>query len=491
MDSATTLQLIEWVCGKEEDIPMTASQADAATQGRVLRARVGMVKDSIVLRVPAHVLLSASAAWRVKSDLGRVLVQVFGASHDTSQAEVTETESSQSAPPLMDHYDPHLALCLLLMYARINDTPYKPYLLSLPASFSNLLCLELDNPQALTRIQGTPVMGVVEDERSQLQLVLDHVLMPVAKMYPGVISRSVTSASNEEVRQSLWRDLMWAHASIASRAFKFSLDKEQSEVFCVPFLDLANHSDTPNLIVKGVDVESKCLIVKATRDIEPGEELTIAYHDQAPNSFLLTHYGFAMEGNPEEKVEVYFADPNESEEVDEATAALTERKDALLQAASEILNLNLGREQEFGPLPVSSTGNEAALHDASQSPSSQSGVSLSMIFSLRILVANEADLEHVTSENVGSRIQSPLSRENEANVYQMISLMADALLGMYPTTLEQDLERQKELNQGQAGDDDSDRYVVVYLIGQKCILRKVLEFCEKNQNMWTMVWKAV
>ncbi|KAI8613669.1 hypothetical protein BC830DRAFT_1131139 [Chytriomyces sp. MP71] len=471
-------QLTQWTLGADAaSVPMRAMQP-VGHEGRVLRATRPIASFETVVKVRAETLLSASAAKRTPT-LVPFLRIVFGSVSVGAGGGV-------AVDGLMDHFDDHLALCLLIMHAKKcpEDTSFTPYVAALPSAFSNLLCLPSDT---LHRIIGTHVEAVVNSERDQMILVLNHVLLPAVRALPGVICSTEEAAlPDDELRLILWDSLMWAHAAVASRAFSFRLDSEQSEVFCVPFADLANHSNNPNLVVKGVDPESRTLIVKAKRDIMAGEELTIAYHDNSPNWFLLTHYGFAIEGNPEERVDVAFDDGSEDET--ESAAQLRARKDSLIQAASENLDLKLGREHEFGPIPSSDggTSNKGSNPDASQSTSAASGISEALIYSLRLLVANDGDLKVLTAETVGTRIKSPLSRENEANVYQTISLMAQALLDMFPTTLEDDLERQA---QPDAGGDE--RYILVYLIGQKRILRTAFDFCKRNQDMWHMVWKAV
>ncbi|KAJ3283126.1 hypothetical protein HDU79_009410 [Rhizoclosmatium sp. JEL0117] len=430
--------------------------------GRTLRSADSIDAEAVVLRVAAHRLLSASAAKKTES-----LIPLLKKAMPVD--EPVEHLKEPTEPTLMDHWDDHLALCLLLMHAKANPlaTPYKPYIDCLPSRFSNLLCLETWNPKALERLKGTIVEAVMENERSQMELVLIHVLMPAIKLFPGVILKVAGKPSDAVLQKRLWADLMWAHAAIASRAFTFRMEKssEQSEVFMVPFLDLANHSNTPNLVVKGVEESTQCLLVKAKRNIEKGEELTIAYHDGAPNWFLLTHYGFAIQNNPQETVQVTFDDGNEEE--DEQAMALKEQKESLLQIAATELGLPLGRDQEFGPAPPI---------DSKPSSPEEAGIPSNMIMSLRILVANDQDLRTVSNETISAKIQEPLSSENEEKVFEMVDLMAQTLLGMYPSSYEDDVKRRAEKDEG--GDE---RFILDYLIGQKRILKSVISWCTKKR----------
>ncbi|KAJ3123104.1 WD and tetratricopeptide repeats protein [Physocladia obscura] len=467
-------QLREWVTG--EDMKLQVNVA------RELRAIRPIVCDETVLRVAGSRLLSASAAKRTLA-LQPVFALVFGLS--SNEASVSDSDNSDS---LLGHWDAHLALCLLLMAehsativqsnSETIDTAnnnkytnqYAPYIHSLPVKFANPLCLPT---AALTRLAGSLVDGIIADEAKQLRLVLEHVLIPANVAFPGILLPLSESEvdSTDDVSDKLWYRFLWAHAAIASRAFSFKLDSEHSEVFMVPFLDIANHSNDPNLVVKGVDPLSKSLVVKARRDIAENELLTIAYHDNAPNYFLLSHYGFALDDNPDETVNVSFDDGNDVDS-DSNALALKIRKDALL--ASCALSLNLGRDHEFGPyIDFNSKINGI---DKPKQTHESAGISNSMIQSLRILAANEQDLSNLNESNVSSLIIEPLSQENEDNVFQMIELMAKTLLDMYPTTLQDDLARQAQPDEG--GDE---KYILVYLIGQKRILASVIDWCQQRK----------
>ncbi|KAJ3347386.1 hypothetical protein HDU83_002145 [Entophlyctis luteolus] len=436
------------------------------TSSRELRASEPIRAGEVALAIPASRLLSASAAVR-DDDLRPILTAVFG--NSISQGEAGSSDGDGGGG-LLGHWDDHLALCLLLMRERTLNPPnsqhsaaherskYAPYARTLPSSFANLLCLP---PSALWRLEGTVVSGVVESERQQMELVLNHVLRPAVNSFPGIVCSP--NLDDEE----LWDLLMWAHAAISSRAFSFRIDisTEQSEVFMVPFLDLANHSLTPNLVVSGVDSEKKCLIAKARHDIGRNEILTIAYHDNAPNWFLLSHYGFALDDNPEETVNVSFDDDDSS--------LLRARRDDLLKIASENLDHNagitIGRDHEFGPRFWSGQDFAGLRYE-------DAGISKSMVVSLRILAADTDELSELNEENVSARIIEPLSVDTEIRVFETIELMAETLLGMYPTTLENDLQR---LNEDDGGGDE--RYILIYLIGQKRVLTSVLAWCKANK----------
>ena len=64
----------------------------------------------------------------------------------------------------------------------------------------------------------------------------------------------------------------------------------------VPFVDMANHDDTPNCEVQGRGVGAaggyEVVGLVATRDLAAGEEATISYGSGMTNAVLLAAYGF-------------------------------------------------------------------------------------------------------------------------------------------------------------------------------------------------------
>ena len=64
----------------------------------------------------------------------------------------------------------------------------------------------------------------------------------------------------------------------------------------VPFLDLANHSNSPNASFQ-VDPVENCVNLIALKDIESGAEVLIQYGEKG-NEELMFQYGFAIEDNP-------------------------------------------------------------------------------------------------------------------------------------------------------------------------------------------------
>ena len=71
----------------------------------------------------------------------------------------------------------------------------------------------------------------------------------------------------------------------------------------VPLLDFVNHSHEPNCMAipfhDKVDDQSY-VILKATRDIEANEQVTMSYGD-LPNTHLIQKYGFVQPNNPIKK----------------------------------------------------------------------------------------------------------------------------------------------------------------------------------------------
>ena len=65
------------------------------------------------------------------------------------------------------------------------------------------------------------------------------------------------------------------------------------EYMLVPYADLINHSNQPNATYEYSEEDGKLgVIIRATEDIQAGQEVTIAYGPDKSNEMLLKQYGF-------------------------------------------------------------------------------------------------------------------------------------------------------------------------------------------------------
>lgn len=97
-------------------------------------------------------------------------------------------------------------------------------------------------------------------------------------------------------------DYKWALATIWSRSFDVEIDGQQVRVL-PPFADMFNHSITA--VEKHLfDPNSRCLRCITYSSFAPGDQIFINY-GPFPNHKLLRLYGFALQNNPHDHVELW------------------------------------------------------------------------------------------------------------------------------------------------------------------------------------------
>jgi hypothetical protein len=383
----------------------------------------------------------------------------------------------------------------LLIHAKYNPTLYLPYIQALPTTSQTQTPLNLlhHHPETFQKLlTGTLIESLVLTESNTLEQLHDTLYLPFIHSIHSTHA-TILNPPNETT-ESLMDDLRWAHTMIESRAFKLCLDPPMSSsspanndndtadnqqdphlsTVLIPIIDLCNHSQNPNLELRGItnsQTTSPYLTVITTRDIHPHEELTISYRPTAPNWVLLTHYGFAEWENPREKVQVEISPPEAPSPSPEDPTAEAEQDSSQLELRKQLLLYTsdlegLGVDHELGPVGAP-----------------QAGIPDALLGSLRILLGNSKDLLDLTISNLSGRIFKPLNEENERRVWETILLMSLMLQQNYGTSLEEDLEELEGMKRrkdgshieeaGENEEGEGGYYVLVYLIGQKRILKEV------------------
>jgi histone-lysine N-methyltransferase SETD3 len=90
--------------------------------------------------------------------------------------------------------------------------------------------------------------------------------------------------------------MAWARAITASRMFKVTIEGHDHRAM-VPVADFFDHAVGDS--TWRYDDTAGGLVVTAARDLEAGEEIHLSYGG-FPNAHFLTHYGFAVEENPDD-----------------------------------------------------------------------------------------------------------------------------------------------------------------------------------------------
>mmetsp|Transcript_24988 Transcript_24988/g.54325 ORF Transcript_24988/g.54325 Transcript_24988/m.54325 type:complete len:401 (+) Transcript_24988:697-1899(+) len=215
--------------------------------------------------------------------------------------------------------------------------------------------------------------------------------------------------------------LGWALACVTSRAFRVRGPSHPAA--CLPLIDMANHSFTPNAEVlptpNGVGLFAK-------RKVAADEPLLLSYGPLS-NDFLFMDYGFIVPDNPHDRVQLRFdvgllqtgaliANVRDGDKDVDIRVAGWQRKilaDLQLDGPGANLEVTLGGEQHVDPR---------------------------LLAAARVLLAkSEAEIQGRTLERLG-RWGQPLSRANETKALRTLSGVAAVALSRFTTTLDQDEE---------------------------------------------------
>ncbi|KAL7467351.1 hypothetical protein ACHAXS_007592 [Conticribra weissflogii] len=180
-----------------------------------------------------------------------------------------------------------LVLKLLAEHQKGTDSPWYPYLASLPRYFSNgpsmtPFCYNCI-PSYLTEL--------CQRERATMNQLL--LLKPLAENLPDEWLDDETRGNAD-----LWK---WAYQIVLTRAVSSSHDgddddDEHGDLRLVPLADMINHSHEPNVEILHDDYGN--VHVQTLRDVPADSPLCRSYGNPADPSRLLARYGFFDEDYP-------------------------------------------------------------------------------------------------------------------------------------------------------------------------------------------------
>jgi len=211
--------------------------------------------NSPVLYVPSQMILSSNRA-----------AQEFGRMHDVDSL----LESLEVTDQIRYFY---LMVKILVEYEKGQDSPWYPWLNSLPRFYTNgasmtSVCYECLPPF---------VRSITLKERTNL-LCLDV--------------KKVPFLSDQTKRN---KDLIkWAFQVVYTRAFE--AQDGSGDLRIVPLADYFNHG-TETEVALMYDGEGNCY-AQTTRDVPAGSPLRMSYGDPTNPSFLFARYGFVDETSP-------------------------------------------------------------------------------------------------------------------------------------------------------------------------------------------------
>jgi len=214
-----------------------------------------LAAESPVLFVPGEMILSSSRA-----------VQEFG----RLEAAEKLINGLNVSDQIRQFY---LMLKILFEYEKGEESPWFPWLNSLPRYFSNGAAMTTFCYECLPPL----VASLAMEERSNL-MRMDVIKVPFL---------------SEETKRN--KDLIkWAFQIVYTRSFE--VNDAPGDLRIVPMADMFNHgTDTEVALV--YDDNGNCY-ARTTRDVPAGSPLRMSYGDPTNPSFLLARYGFVDESSP-------------------------------------------------------------------------------------------------------------------------------------------------------------------------------------------------
>ncbi|KAJ2444997.1 hypothetical protein GGF42_006136 [Coemansia sp. RSA 2424] len=291
---------------KEQGMPKTkATLAYFADTFRGMMATrdIGVGED--VVRIPERLLITASKVKR------------------TTLARATSIDSSVHTDrwDLSEHQS--LAYWVYVEAELQEQSEWHSYIRSLPRDFASIPLYVLSGSSPSATVDKTS-SGCVQWVAAHLpQSLQQRVSEQQAKLFSDWSRTLASSAASRSRPLSDWRLYVWswlvantrcihlgrgpgfarcAHTPKADGAKGTHSIGSQDSIALAPILDLLNHSGQASISTL-FDVERGEFVIKTNQPFKAGQEVFISYgpHD---NLFLLAEYGFTLEKNPYQHLEL-------------------------------------------------------------------------------------------------------------------------------------------------------------------------------------------
>jgi histone-lysine N-methyltransferase SETD3 len=357
---------------------------------RGIFAREDIAPGELLLRLPRQRLITVPDAR--SSDIGRLI----------------ETHTRFEDPNL------YLAAFLLQERERGEASSWKPFLDVQPQTFpTHPLSFQ---ERELSLLKGSFLVDLLSLQRKALQE--DHAHL--CKQVPGF-------------ERFTFDMFLWAHLAVLTRVF--GAKRNGAPEICLgPLLDIFNDG-LPWNCAWGWSTDGQFLEVKADSPIAQGKELRTSYGAHS-NFYLLRHYGFVHEHNPNNAVMVPLELPKD---------------DPLMDEKRRLLGLTDLSSQHCFSLPLK--------------PDAQRIIEL--FSELRILHAQAEELALLkAAPDPLARAKQPLSPRNEVQVLRALAGSCAARLALYETSVEEDTRLLQEKNLSW-----NDRNCILLRQGEKQILQ--------------------
>lgn len=255
----------------------TVDELTNESSGRGLLARRNINQEEVLLQIPLKLCITKASARKCFDD-------------------------NNILPPSINEY---LAMACQLIHERYvmgNKSFYKPYLDVLPTT-------DEVNPtftwseEDLDMLKGSPVVAATQSMQMKLRREYNDLLADEGKLcdqYPKYFPREHFTFEN-------WQ---WAFTMLFSRAIRLRNMKQGETLALVPYADLINHSPYSQAYLDAREKGdwlfksgTEEVVLYADRSYRKMEQIYISYGPKS-NAELLLLYGFALERNPFNSVDV-------------------------------------------------------------------------------------------------------------------------------------------------------------------------------------------
>lgn len=247
------------------------TEDDGESCGRGLLSRESMTEGELLMTIPLDICLTRALSQEL---LGKNII-----------------------PDYMDEY---IAVAILLMSEKIkgDESRWKPYIDVLP-SIKDVYPSFMWTEEELNQLKGSPSFHASNSLRSKVDREYSEVVEAVFKRFPNKFPL-------EKYTIDLFR---WAFVMLFSRAARLSSKSSGEELALVPYADLMNHSPYSNTYIDAqmsglpLIARKEEVALYADRSYKKFEQVFISYGEKS-NADLLLLYGFALEKNPFNSVDI-------------------------------------------------------------------------------------------------------------------------------------------------------------------------------------------
>lgn len=302
---------------------------------------------------------------------------------------------------ITEDMDEYIAIALLLMSEKLKGSKslWKPYFDVLPDA-AEVYPSYIWREEELDLLKGSPVYAASQSLRSKLEREFSEVKVNILDRYAAQLPVSVDKYSKEL--------FLWAFVMLFSRAARLSSKLSGEELALVPYADLMNHNPYSRTYIdaqrSGMPLISRNeeVAVYSDRPYKKFEQVFISYGEKG-NADLLLLYGFALERNPFNSVDI--------------SVGLS-KEDPLFTEKMNYLN-RAGRGATSVRFPLQSNRYPSELVDF-----------------LRLLLVEAEDLGMQPIQQTD--FNEPISPSLERRVLTTMINICESYLEQYPTTVDED-----------------------------------------------------